>query len=114
MAITNGATTDDQQRMGTNYQLFRHERPTRLSRRITVAVAKHAVWGLTKSLAAEFGPLGITANIISPGTFPGDDPASANEPKFVKLLNENPTRRLGTSDDIGAMISYLCSKMVGL
>ena len=78
-----------------------------------VAVAKHAVWGLTKSLAAEFGPLGITANIISPGTFPGDDPANAQEPKFVKLLNENPTRRLGTSDDIGAMVSYLCSKNGG-
>ena len=78
-----------------------------------VAVAKHAVWGLTKSLAAEFGPLGITANIISPGTFPGDDPANTQDPKFVKLQNENPTRRLGTSDDIGAMVRYLCSKNGG-
>ncbi len=79
----------------------------------SVAVAKHAVWGLTKSLAAEFGPVGVTANIISPCTFPGDDPAGAQDPKFVKLLNENPTRRLGTSDDIGAMVSYLCSKNGG-
>ena len=78
-----------------------------------VAVAKHAVWGLTKSLATEFGPSGITANIISPGTFPSVDQANAQEPKFVKLRNENPTRRLGTSDDIGAMISYLCSKNGG-
>ena len=78
-----------------------------------VAVAKHAVWGLTKSLAAEFGPLGITANIISPGTFPGDDPATADDPKFIKLRNENPVRRLGQSDDIGAMVGYLCSEHGG-
>ena len=78
-----------------------------------VAVAKHAVWGLTKSLAAEFGPLGITANIISPGTFPGDDPATADDPKFIKLRNENPVRRLGKSDDIGAMVGYLCSEHGG-
>ena len=78
-----------------------------------VAVAKHAVWGLTKSLAAEFGPLGITANIISPGTFPGDDPATADDPKFIKLQNENPVRRLGKSDDIGAMVGYLCSEHGG-
>ena len=78
-----------------------------------VAVAKHAVWGLTKSLAAEFGPLGITANIISPGTFPGDDPATEDDPKFIKLRNENPVRRLGQSDDIGAMVGYLCSEHGG-
>ncbi len=79
----------------------------------SVAVAKHAVWGLTKSLAAEFGPNGITANIISPGTFPAENPAKTKDPKFVKLLNENPTRRLGISDDIGAMVVYLCSKNGG-
>ena len=78
-----------------------------------VAVAKHAVWGLTKSLAAEFGPLGITANIISPGTFPGDDPVTEDDPKFIKLRNENPVRRLGQPDDIGAMVGYLCSEHGG-
>ena len=55
----------------------------------SVAVAKHAVWGLTKSLAAEFGPYGITANIISPGTFPGDVPTNEKNPRFVSLLKEN-------------------------
>ena len=78
-----------------------------------VAVAKHAVWGLTKSLAAEFGPLGITANIISPGTFPGDDPATTDDPKFIKLRDENPVRRLGQPDDVGAMVGYLCSEHGG-
>ena len=78
-----------------------------------VAVAKHAVWGLTKSLAAEFGPLGITANIISPGTFPGDDPTTTDDPKFIKLRDENPVRRLGQPDDVGAMVGYLCSEHGG-
>ena len=78
-----------------------------------VAVAKHAVWGLTKSLANEFGPYGITANIISPGTFPGDNLKSVRNRKFAELMKKNPTRRLGKSDDIGAMISYLCSKNGG-
>ena len=78
-----------------------------------VSVAKHAVWGLTKALAAEFGPAGLTANIISPGTFLGDDPARAKDPKFVKLLSDNPARRSGTTDDIGGMVSYLCSDYGG-
>ena len=35
--------------------------------RAPVSVAKHGVWGLTKALAMEFGPKGITTNTISPG-----------------------------------------------
>ena len=79
-----------------------------------VAVAKHAVWGLTKSLAAEFGLLGITANIISPGTFPGDDPATTDDPKFIKLRDENPVRRLGQPDDVGAMVVIYARSMADL
>ena len=42
--------------------------------RVPVSVAKHGVWGLTKSLAMEFGPKGITTNIISPGPIEPDAP----------------------------------------
>ena len=78
-----------------------------------VSVAKHAVWGLTKSLAVEFGPHGITANIISPGTFPPDGTDIDADARFAGLLAANPSGRLGTPDDIAGMITYLCSDVGG-
>jgi 3-oxoacyl-[acyl-carrier protein] reductase len=78
-----------------------------------VSVAKHAVWGLTKALAVEFGPKGVTANIIAPGTFPGDGVDVASDAKFSALLKNNPSGRLGRPSDIGGMIGYLCSDVGG-
>ena len=54
-----------------------------------VASSKHANWGLIKSLSDEFGRFGITANIISPGTFPGDDFNVENDEKRKKLRDEH-------------------------
>jgi 3-oxoacyl-[acyl-carrier protein] reductase len=78
-----------------------------------VSVAKHGVWGLTKALAVEFGPKGITANIISPGTFPPDGTNIDANKTFAALLAANPSGRLGTPDDIAGMITYLCSDTGG-
>jgi 3-oxoacyl-[acyl-carrier protein] reductase len=78
-----------------------------------VSVAKHGVWGLTKALAVEFGPKGITANIISPGTFPPDGTNIDANKNFAALLAANPSGRLGTPDDIAGMITYLCSDTGG-
>ena len=78
-----------------------------------VSVAKHGVWGLTKALAVEFGPKGITANIISPGTFPPDGTNIDTNKTFAALLAANPSGRLGTPDDIAGMITYLCSDTGG-
>ena len=78
-----------------------------------VSVSKHALWGLTKALAVEFGSKGITTNIISPGTFPPDSEGIPNSEKYQALLKNNPSGRLGHPSDIGGMIAYLCSDKGG-
>ena len=81
--------------------------------RPSVTVSKHAAWGLTKALSREFGPKGITTNIISPGTFPDEDLDVANNAAFQQLLQNNPVGRLGTADDIAALVGLLCSDRGG-
>lgn len=78
-----------------------------------VTMSKHAAWGLTKALSREFGPKGITANIISPGTFPDEDTDIASSQRFQALLAENPAGRLGTPDDIASLVGLLCSDQGG-
>lgn len=75
--------------------------------RAHVSVAKHGAWGLTKSLAKEFGPKGITANIISPGPISGmhDDPEMAAHIK--ETAARVPLGRVGTPDEIAAMVRLL-------
>ena len=79
--------------------------------RAPVSVAKHAVWGLTKALAKEFGPMGITVNAISPGPIAGDrendDPHSlAHRQESVKRV---PVGRMGTAREISAAMLLLVS-----
>ena len=78
-----------------------------------VTMSKHASWGLTKSLAREFGPKGVTANTIVPGTFPDQDVDVSQSDHLQKLLNQTPVGRLGTADDIAAMVGLLCSERGG-
>lgn len=74
-----------------------------------VSISKHAAWGLTKSLAKEFGHHGITCNIISPGTIVGEVNESAIEKKFETLLENNPSGRLGVPADISSAVGFLVS-----
>ena len=78
-----------------------------------VSVSKHACWGLTKSLAKEFGRQGITTNIISPGTIIGetDNPMHVN--KMDNLVKNNPSGRLGNPEDISSAVALLVSEKGG-
>jgi len=78
-----------------------------------VSMSKHASWGLIKALSREFGPNGVTANIISPGTFPKEDTDISQSSKFQELLKQNPAGRLGITDDIAAMVGLICSDRGG-
>jgi len=75
--------------------------------RAHVAAAKHGLWGLTKALARELGPKGITVNAISPGPILGEQQEHAAY--IQSQLGKVPLGRLGTPDDIARLCAYLAS-----
>ncbi len=78
--------------------------------RAPVSAAKHGVWGLTKALAKEFGPKGITVNCISPGPIRSEHEDPSMTAHIEAQLSKIPLGRLGEPDDIAALTAFLCSE----
>jgi NAD(P)-dependent dehydrogenase (short-subunit alcohol dehydrogenase family) len=80
------------------------------STRVAYGVSKAALNQLTRHLATRYGRDGIRANAIAPG-FILTQTAATNVPADVqrRLAEANPTRRLGTPDDIARVVVFLCS-----
>ena len=75
---------------------------------------KAAVNGLTRQMAIDFGPLGITVNAIAPGHMVTDNLEKlwaevGNEAGFHLHELQYPVRRTGESADIAHAVSFLCS-----
>ncbi|GAB3574579.1 SDR family oxidoreductase [Spirosoma luteolum] len=81
----------------------------------SVAVAKSAVEGLTKSLAAEFAPLQIRVNAVAPSLT--DTPLAQNllnTPERREAAGKrHPLSRVGSADDIAGMAAYLLGDQAG-
>ena len=75
-----------------------------------ISVAKHGVWGLTKSLAFEFGPSGISVNAISPGLIAPDDAGSAEGQHSAEAIALIPLGYCGEPFHIGALCGFLVSE----
>jgi 2-hydroxycyclohexanecarboxyl-CoA dehydrogenase len=78
--------------------------------------AKSAVNGLTKSLALEFGPNGITVNAIPPGFIDTPMLRNANEHGHIDIertIAATPVRRMGKPEDIAAACAFLVSEEAG-
>jgi 3-oxoacyl-[acyl-carrier protein] reductase len=74
---------------------------------------KAGVFALAKAIAAEFGPLGITANAIAPGIIETTrDPVHYPnfEREYELRRKQMPVRRLGRVEDIADACLYLCSE----
>jgi 3-oxoacyl-[acyl-carrier protein] reductase len=80
--------------------------------------AKHALVGLTKQLAQELGPYGITVNSVAPG-FVRSNPASERQwdnyglDGQQRLIDGIFTRRLGTPEDIAWAVQFFASDRSG-
>ena len=78
--------------------------------------AKSAVNGLTKSLALEYGPSGITVNAIPPGFIDTPMLRSAEERGLTnveKATAMTPVGRMGRPEDIAAACAFLVSEEAG-
>lgn len=79
------------------------------------AAAKHALVGLTKQLALELGPSGITVNSVAPG-FVLSNPSTRKQwdafgsEKQKSVLEGIHMRRLGKPEDIANAVAFLASR----
>ena len=87
---------------------------------VNYSAAKAGMQGLTKTLALELGPFGITANAVAPG-FIATDMTAATAARigvdFEDFQNaraqETPVRRVGQPADVANVISFLVSEGAG-
>lgn len=82
------------------------------------ASAKAGQIGLTRQLAHELGPFGITVNNVAPG-FVRSNPTTERQWEAMgaegqqKLLDNIAMKRLGTPDDIAAAVMFFASEQAG-
>lgn len=77
------------------------------------AASKHAVVGMTKTAAHEYGKFGIRINAVCPTVIEtpmGDSYLSDNEEMMKVMLKSVPMRRFGQPEEVAKTICWLCSE----
>ena len=77
------------------------------------SAAKAAVIGMTKALAKEVGPSGITVNCIAPGVIKTPMLDVFTPEDLQVLADETPMGRLGTGEDVAALALFLADEKAG-
>lgn len=76
---------------------------------VAYSAAKAGVIGLTRALAKEVAPSGITVNCVAPGVIETDMVRPLGAQTLADLAEETPLGRLGTAEDVAECVSFLCS-----
>lgn len=74
---------------------------------VAYSATKAAVIGLTKALAQELGPSGITVNCVAPGVIDTEMNAGYSPEDLAALADETPLGRLGTAEEVARAIAFL-------
>lgn len=76
---------------------------------VNYAAAKAGLIGMSKALAQEVAPRGVTVNIVAPGFVATPMTDKLNETQKTTLLSRIPLNRMGEAKDIAAAVVYLAS-----
>lgn len=78
------------------------------------SVAKAGVIGLTRALARELGPYGITVNAVAPGPIDTDIMGGPLTPeRRAAMIDELLVNRVGVPQDVASSIAFLMSEEAG-
>jgi NAD(P)-dependent dehydrogenase (short-subunit alcohol dehydrogenase family) len=86
-----------------------------LAHRTAYCTSKFGLLGMTKALALELAPHGITANAISPGPFATEmNTVLTQDPvRNAEFITKIPVGRWGKVEEIGPLAVFLCSEAAG-
>ena len=77
------------------------------------AATKAGAEGFSRALARELGSRSVTVNCVAPGFIDTDMTRGLPEPQRELLLQQIPLGRLGSTAEIAALVSFLCSDLAG-
>ncbi|MEJ9233176.1 SDR family oxidoreductase [Peribacillus butanolivorans] len=73
------------------------------------SAARAGVVNMTKTLASEWGPYGITVNAVAPGIIDTSGLENYESQNMDNLVNRLPIKRTGTSHEVATAVTYLLS-----
>ena len=76
---------------------------------VAYSSTKHALIGLTRSLAQELAPTNIRVNCVAPGVIDTDMVQVLGDETLQALAEDTPVGRLGKPEEIASVVSFLAS-----
>lgn len=80
---------------------------------VAYSASKAAVIGMTRALAKELGPSGITVNCVAPGVIETEMNGRLSPEDLEALREETPLERLGRPEDVARTVYFLASEEGG-